>query len=65
MDHSITELERAFQLAKSGRCGSLDDIRTQLKSEGYSRAQITGKNLARQLQALIEIATGAKGGPPG
>jgi hypothetical protein len=54
MDHRPTELERAFQLAKSGRCGSVKDIRDQLRSEGYSTTKITGKTLASQLQALIQ-----------
>jgi len=56
-----TELERAFQLAKSGRCGSLDDIRNQLRSEGYSTAYITGKGLVTQLRALIETARAPRG----
>jgi hypothetical protein len=56
MDQSTTDLERAFQLARSGRCGSLKDIRLQLRAEGYSTMQITGKALARQLQALIQAA---------
>ena len=62
MDHSVTQLERAFQLAQSGRCGSVEDIRNQLKSEGYSTAQISGKTLARQLQALIQTARKPRGG---
>jgi hypothetical protein len=56
MDHRPTQLERAFQLAKSGRCGSVKDIRDQLRSEGYSTTQITGKTLAGQLQAHIQTA---------
>jgi hypothetical protein len=52
----LTELERAFQLAKSGRCGSVRDIREQLRSEGYSIGQIIGKTLSKQLQALIQTA---------
>jgi len=52
-DHRPTELERAFQLAKSGSCGSMRDIRNQLRSEDYSIAQITGRSLAKQLQALM------------
>jgi hypothetical protein len=56
MDHNTTALERAFQLAKSGYCNSVDDIRHQLKSEGYSTEQITGKDLTSQLKALINSA---------
>jgi hypothetical protein len=56
MDRRPTELERAFQLGKSGHCGSVEDIRKQLRSEGYSTTQLTGRALARQLQALIQTA---------
>jgi hypothetical protein len=60
MDHRPTELERAFQLAKSGSCGSVGDIRNQLGSEGYSTARITGRSLARQLRALMAEARSAE-----
>jgi hypothetical protein len=58
MDHRLTDLERAFQLAKSGRCARIDDIRVQLRKEGYSADRITGKSLIRQLQDLIQAAAG-------
>jgi hypothetical protein len=60
MDHNTTALERAFQLAKSGHCISIEDIRQQLKSEGYSTEHITGKSLTRQLKELIRSATTPK-----
>jgi hypothetical protein len=60
MDHSITALERAFQLAKSGECRSVDEIRKKLSSEGYYAAQVTGKGLQRQLQGIITAALTAK-----
>jgi hypothetical protein len=53
MDQHISELERAFQLAKSGCFSSVELIRHQLKSEGYSAAHVTGKGLTRQLGAII------------
>jgi hypothetical protein len=56
MDPNTTALERAFQLAKSGLCGSVNEIRNQLKLEGYSTAYITGKGLMTQLKALIHSA---------
>jgi hypothetical protein len=55
-DQNVTDLERAFQLARSGRCGSMSDIRHQMKAEGYSTDRITGLGLARQLKAAIETA---------
>jgi hypothetical protein len=53
MDPSRTALERAFELARSGNCRSVEEIRKKLTSEGYSAAQLTGKGLLRQLQSLI------------
>ena len=58
MDHSITALERAFQLAKSGDYASVPDIKKRLIQEGYSVAQITGRMLSNQLLALIRAAQG-------
>jgi hypothetical protein len=63
MMQTYTVLERAFQLARSGDCAGLSDIRNKLKSEGYSNinAQLYGKALIKQLQGLCETArtTGA------
>jgi len=54
MDHGLTALERAFQLAKSGSCHSVQDIKKQLRAEGFSVAQITGKSLYKQLKDLLQ-----------
>jgi hypothetical protein len=56
MNQNTTELERAFQLAKSGCFATVDLIRHQLKSEGYSTAHVTGKGLTKQLVAIIRSA---------
>jgi hypothetical protein len=53
-------MERAFQLAKSGDCRSVDEIRKKLIQEGYYAMQITGKSLLRQLQALISAELEAR-----
>ena len=58
MDNKRTELERAFDLAKSGACASIDDLRRCLKLEGYSLHQVTGPSLNKQLRALILEAQG-------
>ena len=58
MDHTVTALERAFQLAKSGDCNSVTDMKKRLGAEGYSVAQITGRVLSKQLDALIKAARG-------
>ena len=59
MDHTITALERAFQLAESGDYASVPDIKKRLIQEGYSVAQITGGALSKQLLALIRAAQGS------
>ena len=56
MDHNITPLERAFQLAKSGAYTSVPAIKEQLKAERFSITQITGKTLTKQLNVLIKAA---------
>ena len=56
MDHRVTALERAFQVAKSGKCSSVADLKKQLRAEGYSIAQITGRTLVKQLEVLIKMA---------
>jgi hypothetical protein len=62
MDHTITALERAFQLAKSGDYAAVPDIKKRLIKEGYSVAQITGGALSKQLLALIRAAQGRPNG---
>jgi hypothetical protein len=52
----MTELERAFQLARSGRVAGLTDIITTLKRDGYSASQIEGPLLKRQLADAIKAA---------
>jgi hypothetical protein len=56
MDHRMTALERAFQLARSGEVAGLPDIRKALKREGYYEYQIEGPTLTRQLADLIKTA---------
>ena len=56
MDHTVTALERAFQLAKSGSCASIAEIKSRLRAEGYSVTQVTGRTLSAQLSALIQAA---------
>ena len=56
MDQKMTALERAFQLARSGRVAGLTEIVTSLNREGYSSNQIEGRLLKRQLADLIKAA---------
>jgi hypothetical protein len=61
----MTALERAFQLARSGRVAGLTEIATSLNREGYSVRQIEGPLLKRQLSDLIKAArkAGVDSGP--
>ena len=56
MDHSKTALERAFELAASGTCKQLWDIRTTLKAEGLDDKQIVGREIGRQLRERMRAA---------
>ncbi len=56
MDRSTTTIERAFQLAKSGKFRSVSDIKQRLKAEGFALTQIQGRTLAKQLNALAKDA---------
>lgn len=51
-----TPLERAFDLARSGQCEGVQDIRLRLRAEGLSDAQIWGPSLTRQLRELCNEA---------
>jgi hypothetical protein len=53
VDPHQTSLERAFQLARSGRCATIDDIKQRLKAELYDQHIIEGRSLRSQLRALI------------
>jgi hypothetical protein len=56
MDHRLTTLERAFQLARSGQVSTITEIVKSLKRDGYSTDQIEGAVLKRQLTDLIKAA---------
>ena len=56
MESKVTALERAFQLARSGRMATIDDIRKRLKQEGYDAWVVTGPSLTMQLRELISTS---------
>jgi hypothetical protein len=58
MDQNLTAMERAFQLAKSGRVRDLEEIRMLLRREGYDVSQLQGPLLRLQLKRLIDDARG-------
>jgi hypothetical protein len=53
-----TSLERAFELARSGECANVSDIRQRLQAEGLAANQIEGPILIRQLRELCASAGG-------
>jgi hypothetical protein len=56
-------IERAFQLAKSGRYASVQHILKTLETEGYLRDQTDGKSLHKQLKGFILSANGSRQAP--
>ena len=58
MDSRISQLERAFELASSGRCASVADIKRKLREEGYMDDQVEGPSLFSQLNTLMKKSNG-------
>ena len=52
-------VERAFQIARSGTCKSLDDIKRTLVREGCEAVEshLSGTTLKRPLQALMRTGS--------
>src|SRR5690348_10391742 len=51
--HHVDTVERAFQLAGSGKFESIKQIQQQLSREGYNPSLIAGTTLVGQLNKLI------------
>ena len=49
-----TALERAFELARSGKFANVTEVKLTVAREGYAMGQMEGPMLARQLKALIK-----------
>lgn len=58
-----TTLERAFELAKSGPCTNVKELREQMKREGYTSSQLVGPALIRQLRGLLSERTQSQSDP--
>lgn len=54
MDQNKTTLERAFELAKSGRFKNATDLKRAVAAEGYQKSQLDGPSLTRQLTTIIK-----------
>jgi hypothetical protein len=54
-------MERAFEIARSGKCRTVREVRNALKKEQYSmceiEAHLSGTLTKRQLKALIAAGT--------
>lgn len=57
MDKDKTALERAFELARTGKFRSVTDLRNAINREGYAGSQIAGPALARQLSEIMKAAS--------
>jgi hypothetical protein len=58
VESHISQLERAFELARSGRCATVADIKRKLREEGYQDDQIEGPSLFGQLNSLMRKSAG-------
>jgi hypothetical protein len=53
MELNVTALERAFALAKSGTCLTVENIKKRLRQEGYRDEQISGPEFNKELRAAM------------
>lgn len=56
MTHRPTTLERAYELAREGRCRTVGDIKQALATEGFERIQdsLYGPTLSAALRKLCQ-----------
>jgi hypothetical protein len=56
MSDTLSTVERAFEIARSGVSPSIDDLKRRLKREGYDSvdAHLTGSSIKRELTLLIK-----------
>ena len=52
----VSAIERAFELAATGRFATVTEIKLRLAREGYRHEQVEGPALAKQITAIIENA---------
>jgi hypothetical protein len=57
VDPNKTTIERAFELARSGECKTINEIRSRLKAEGYNQNLIEGRTLLLQLRTIMAEAS--------
>lgn len=59
MESGKSTLERAFELARSGRFETVSKLKLAVSAEGYDRRQLEGPALTRQLSGMIRSALDA------
>jgi hypothetical protein len=59
MSLTPTVLERAFEIARSGRVTTMTELRLILKAERFTLTQVSGPALTRQLTTLMREANRA------
>jgi hypothetical protein len=60
---NVSAIERAFELAATGRYVTVTEIKRKLMREGYEYEQVAGPVLSKQLSAAITKARNG-GAPP-
>jgi hypothetical protein len=56
MNQRLTSLERAFELAGSGACANVNQVRRRLRAEGHTSQELEGPSLMRQIRELCRSA---------
>ena len=57
MQQGKTTIERAFEMARSGRFKDVGGLKIAISREGYAASQISGRTLLKQLREAIQGAT--------
>jgi hypothetical protein len=55
MINGVTTVERAYELARSGRCKSITEVKSRLYEEGFVDAtrQLTSPSLTKELRRFF------------
>lgn len=61
MNYRKTAIERAFELARTGKFATAAEIKRTVSGEGYVVSQIEGPSLMRQLREIIRLARNPTG----
>ena len=56
MNNIKTPLERAFEIAASGKVRTVDEIRMTMRHEGFDTKAVTGPALNKQLRRGAHLA---------